>query len=164
MSDGPKTSYFEDYEIGQEWESTGRTITETDNMSWVYLTGEWHPLHVDEEYARAHTPFHTRMPPGMMVAAIAIGIAGPLKITGGRGAVAFMEQTARYKRPVRIGDTIHVKITVAEKTPASNPKRGLLRLNALVINQDGTVCQDNDWVFLLARRQDGDKGQADATS
>jgi len=153
MAQEERTCYYEDYEIGQEWESTGRTITETDNMSWVYLTGEWHPLHVDEVYARAHTPFRTRMPPGMMVAAIAIGIAGPLKITGGRGAVAFVEQTARYKQPVRIGDTIHVKIRLAEKKPTSNPKRGLIRFNALVLNQDGVVCQDNDWVFLVARHR-----------
>ena len=153
MSDQERTSYYEDYEIGQEWETTGRTITETDLMSWVYLTGEWHPLHVDEEYARAHTPFHTRMPPGMMVAAIAIGMPRGLKITGGRGAVAFVEQTARYKHPVRIGDTIHVQIRVAEKKPTSNPKRALVRLNALVKNQDGVICQDNDWTYLVSRRQ-----------
>ncbi len=162
---GPQlgSSFFEDYEVGQEWETTGRTITETDALHWVYFTGEWHPLHVDEEYARAHTPFHTRLPPGFMVAAIAIGLAAPLHITGGRGAVAFLEAVSRYKQPVRIGDTVHVRVKVAEKRPTSRPDRGLVKLNALVINQHGDVVQDNDWLFLVARRQAKEQGQGAAT-
>ena len=43
--------YFEDYFIGEKLVSPGRTITETDIVQFAAFTGDWHPLHVDVEYA-----------------------------------------------------------------------------------------------------------------
>ncbi len=162
MRDERREGYFEDIEVGEESETTGRTITETDAVSWVYFTGEWYPLHVDEEFARAHTPFGTRLPPGLMVAAIAQGLG----TYGGRPikGVAFLEALLRYKKPVFIGDTVHVRTKVIEKRPTSRPDRGLVRLNVQVVNQRDEVVQDNEWLMLVARRPAQQAGQDAAKS
>lgn len=143
--------YFDDVEVGQEWVSPARTITETDSVMWSYLTGDWTALHVDEEYAKRFSVFGTRVPPGMMTAAISQGLLSQYRLFH-ETAVAFLELVVRYKDVVRIGDTIHTVLRVKEKRPTSKGDRGVIRLEQLVLNQRGTVVQENEWAILVARR------------
>jgi len=65
--------YWEDWEIGAEFESPARTVTETDMMIYAGLSGDYNPLHVNEEYCKT-TPFGTRIVHGPLVYAIAAGL------------------------------------------------------------------------------------------
>lgn len=143
--------YFDDVAVGDAWESPARTITETDAMMWSYMTGDWTSLHVDEEYAKKFSPFGTRVPPGMMTAAIGHGLLAQLRLFH-ETALAFLELTIRYRDVVRIGDTVHARLSIAEKKLTSKGDRGLVRLEQQVVNQDETVVQDGEWLILVARR------------
>src|SRR3972149_3282519 len=116
----------EDFKVGDEIQTGGRTITEADGVFWSYLTGDWNPIHVNEEFARTSSPFGTRLPPGLMSVAMGQGLTSQLGFLEGTG-LAFLELVVRYKEPARIGDTVHVRIKVAETRPTSHPDRGLVK-------------------------------------
>ncbi len=143
--------YFDDIAVGDEWTSPARTITETDAMMWSYMTGDWTSLHVDEEYAKTHSPFGTRIPPGMMTAAISHGLLAQLRLFH-ETALAFLELTIRYRDVVRVGDTVHARLRISEKKLTSKGDRGLVRLEQRVLNQHGGVVQDGEWLILVACR------------
>lgn len=65
--------YFEDYEIGSKFVTSARTVTETDIVNFAGLSGDWFPLHTDEEYARK-TVFKGRVAHGMLTLSIASGL------------------------------------------------------------------------------------------
>jgi 3-hydroxybutyryl-CoA dehydratase len=65
--------YFEDYEIGLTVTSQGRTITETDIVSFAALTGDWNVIHTNAEYA-AKQMFGQRVAHGLLVLSIASGL------------------------------------------------------------------------------------------
>ena len=64
--------YFEDWEIGKAYESASRTITETDIVNFAGLSGDYNPLHTDEEFAKSNL-FGTRVPHGLLILSISSG-------------------------------------------------------------------------------------------
>ncbi len=143
--------FFEDIEPGDSFDSPARTITETDMVTWSYLTGDWTPIHVDEEFAKEHSIFKTRIPPGLMGVAIGHGLLSQLNLFNRTGR-AFLEMTVRYKEPLFVGDTVHARLTVKEKRPTKHEDRGLVRFECFLLNQKGGVVQESGWTILLARR------------
>lgn len=142
--------YFDDFEIGQHWTSPARTITEADLTLFAGLSGDFNPLHTDEEFAKK-TPFGGRIFHGPGVFAIATGLESRLGLKEGT-AIAFLGMTWNLKAPVKIGDTIHVEQTVAAVKPSSSKNdRGVVTFDVSVENQDGTVCQDGQWVVMFKR-------------
>ena len=64
--------YFEDYEVGSERVTGGRTITETDIVMHAMHSGDFYPHHVDAEFAKT-TPFGQRI--AQFSCTFSIGIA-----------------------------------------------------------------------------------------
>ena len=64
-----RAKYFEEWEIGKVYESTSRTITETDIVIFAGLSGDYNPLHTDEEFAKKSI-FGTRVAHGFLVLSI----------------------------------------------------------------------------------------------
>jgi acyl dehydratase len=98
---------------GERYVTQGRTVTETDLVMWSMFTGDLNPIHVDEQFAAAHSVFGTRVPQGLLAVAIASGLQERLGLWDGTGR-AMLGQSIRFRRPLRIGDTIRVEMTVAE--------------------------------------------------
>ena len=90
--------YFADFEVGREYVSVGRTITEADVVAFAGLSGDFNPLHTDATFA-AKTPFGQRVAHGMLSASISTGLAQTLGIFEGT-TLALMAQTFEYKGPV----------------------------------------------------------------
>ena len=89
----------------------GKTITEADVVLYADITGDVNPLHLDQEYASRTTVFEGRVAHGMLTAgliAAAIGTKLP-----GPGTI-YVDQTLRFKAPVRIGDTVVARVTVSK--------------------------------------------------
>ena len=58
----------------------------------------------------------------------------------------------KFTKPVKPGDTVHVRIKVLEKRETSNPERGVMKRQLQVLNQRGEVVQEGVQAFLLKRR------------
>jgi len=116
---------------GAEFTTRGRTITEGDLTSFSALTGDWHPQHCDAEWA-AHSRFEGRVAHGMLVLSYAVGLMpfDPERVVALRGL-----ESATFKRPVAIGDTIRVKCRV-ESTRPLDDETALMTLALRVVNQN----------------------------
>jgi len=145
--------YFDEFEIGQSWTSPSRTITEADLVAFAGISGDYNPLHTDEEYART-TQFGGRLFHGPGVLAVATGLESRLGFKEGT-AIAFLGLTWNLTGAVKIGDTIHVVETVAGLKPSrSKPDRGIVTFDVSVVNQRDEVVQDGQWVVMFYRAVD----------
>jgi len=143
--------YWEEWEIGAEFESPGRTVTEADIVQFAGLSGDYNPLHINEEYGKT-TIFGGRIAHGPLVYAIAAGLLFQLHLYDDT-LIAFLGfEDLRFTKPVKPGDTIHARIKVLEKQETSKPDRGVMKRQLHVINQRGEVVQEGRQVFLLKRR------------
>lgn len=150
---GPNALFFDEFEVGQSWLSPRRTITEADIVMFAGLTGDFNPVHTDEEFAK-RTPFGTRILHGPAVFAIATGLEFRLGLKEGT-AIAFLGMTWDLKAPVKIGDTIHVFQRVDSVRPTKNPTRGIVNFWVEVRNQRDEVCQEGEWKVMFHSTQAG---------
>ena len=102
--------FFEEFEIGAQYVSQGRTVTEADVVAFAGLSGDFNPLHTDATFAGT-TPFGERIAHGMLGAALLSTVFGT-KLPG-PGCI-YISQDLRFKAPVRIGDTVVAKVTITE--------------------------------------------------
>jgi acyl dehydratase len=152
--------YVDDVEVGQTWESLGRTITQADLVNFAGLSGDFNPIHIDHEFA-ATTPFRRPVAHGLLILSIASGLglfAPPMR------TLAFLELREWHMRePVFIGDTIKLRGTVMNKEPRGRGRRGIVTWQRQIINQDGKVVQEGVTVTLVEGRAGKDE-PADATT
>ncbi|MBA3866958.1 MAG: MaoC family dehydratase N-terminal domain-containing protein [Solirubrobacterales bacterium] len=125
---------FDALELGGRFRSPGRTITETDLVSFSALTGDHHPLHTDVEWA-AQSEFNGRIAHGMLLLSYCVGLVplDPAQVLALRG----FERVA-FKRPVRIGDTIHVEGELEAKKEL-DAATGLVLFAWKIVNQRSEV-------------------------
>ncbi|MGZ8266169.1 MAG: MaoC/PaaZ C-terminal domain-containing protein [Burkholderiales bacterium] len=143
--------YWEEWEIGAEFESPARTVTEADIVQFAGLSGDYNPLHINEEYCKT-TIFGTRIAHGPLVYAIAAGLIFQLHLYDDT-LIAFLGfEDLRFTKPVKPGDTIHARVKVLEKHETSKPDRGVMKRELQVINQRGEVVQEARQAFLLKRK------------
>lgn len=147
----PAGLYLEDFEIGKEYVSAGRTITEADVMTFAGLSGDYNPLHVDEEFAKTNM-FGTRIAHGALGFIISTGLTNQMRTHEGT-TIAFMECTLKYVAPLMIGDTIHVVVVPTEKRHSSKPGRGILKQNLKLFNQDDKLIMESDQVLMMVSRE-----------
>ena len=98
---------LEEMEIGQSAEAV-RTVTEADLDMFAKVSGDYNPVHMDEEFARA-TPFRGRIAHGALVASYISGVLG--NQLPGPGAI-FLGLNMRFFHPVRIGDEVTTRVSV----------------------------------------------------
>src|SRR5436309_11801841 len=141
--------YFDDLEVGQEWESQGRTVTETDIVNFAGLSGDYNPIHVDHEFAKT-TPFRRPIAHGMLVMSIGSGLgttSPPVR------TIAFLSvKDWQFKGPVFIGDTIRVRTKVLSAESRGRGRRGEVAWLRQVVNQEGKVIQEGVTVTLVENR------------
>lgn len=121
---------FEEFSPGQQLTSGGRTVTETDIVNFAGLSGDWYPLHTDEEYAAKTPPFFRRIAHGMLVLSLASGM---INIPTGLLVAFYGIDKLRFTNPTFIGDTLRVELTVL-KTEKKD-FGGLVTLEQKVLNQ-----------------------------
>ena len=92
--------YWEEWEVGAEFESPARTVTETDIVMFAGLSGDFNPLHVNEEHCR-NTAFGTRIAHGPLVYAIAAGLIFQLHLYDDT-LIAFLGfDSLKFTKPVK---------------------------------------------------------------
>ncbi len=107
---------FDDLSSGDRFTTRGRTVTEADVVAFAGLTGDFHPQHVDAEWA-ASRPFGERIAHGLLVLSTAAGLVpfDPERVVALRKV-----RDVVFKRPVRFGDTIRVDGKVADLRPVDD--------------------------------------------
>jgi len=151
LPDAPRGVYFEDIALEQRMVTRGRTITESDLVSFAALTGDYNPMHTDAEYMKT-SPFGQRIAHGMLTLSYAVGQAYQLGFME-RTVVAFRSLDMKFSAPVFIGDTLHVELVVREKKEARRMGGGWVTLDIKIINQEGKAVQSGEWVVLLAFKE-----------
>lgn len=143
--------YWEEWEIDAEFESPARTVTETDIVNFACLSGDFNPLHINEEFCK-QTQFGTRIAHGPLIYALAAGLMFQLHLYDDT-LIAFLGfDSLKFTSPVKPGDTIHARIKVLEKRETSRPDRGVMKRQLQVVNQRGEVVQEGVQAFLLKRK------------
>ena len=142
--------YFEEFEVGAELRSRSRTVTETDVVMFAGLSGDYNPLHTDAEFMKS-SAFGERIAHGMLVASIATGLNSQMGWFEGT-TIALMEVTYRFKAPVKFGDTVTLVVTPVEKKETSKPDRGIVHMDANVLNQRGEVVIEGKWTTMMKRK------------
>lgn len=143
--------YWEEWEVGAEFFTSARTITEADIVNFAGISGDYNPLHIDEEFCRK-TQFGTRIAHGPLIYSIAAGLLFQLHLYDDT-LIAFLGfDSLKFTKPVKIGDTIHVRIEVLEKRETSKPDRGVMKRLLQVLNQNDEVVQEGVQAFLLKNR------------
>jgi 3-hydroxybutyryl-CoA dehydratase len=145
---------FEDFTVGDEFVTGGRTVEISDILTFAGLTGDHYPLHVDEEYAR-QTRFGGRIAHGPLTFSIAVGQMALAGVYDDAIVALLGCDALRALAPVRPGDTICVRAEVTRTETGDNPKYGTLVLDYHVLNQDDVEVMVFTWVMLAKRRDPG---------
>lgn len=145
-----KSTFFKDYEMGATRETLGRTLTETDIVLHAGQTGDFYPHHMDAEWCKTQE-FGQRIAHGTLIFSIGVGMtAGEVNPE----AFSYGYDRLRFIKPVFIGDTIHVRVTIKEKreTP-KRPDYGMVVELCEVFNQRGQVVLACEHLLMVKRKQ-----------
>jgi 3-hydroxybutyryl-CoA dehydratase len=140
--------WFEDLREGQRWISDSRTISQGEIREFADLTGDFTPIHIDEDYA-ATTPFRGTIAHGMLGMSLMAGLSTQApKIE----TLALLDISAwRFRAPIYVGDEIHVVTEVVEKSDHGR-RHGSVKWYRKLVNQRGETVQDGILTTLVCRR------------
>jgi acyl dehydratase len=144
---------YEDITVGDEYLSPGRTVTEADIVAFAGLSGDYNVLHTDAELMRTSI-FGERIAHGLLGLAIQSGL-GTRAVARPFATLAFLGLKWRFKGPIRIGDTIRVRIKVTDKRETSKPDRGIVVMQRTVLNQRGETVQEGETELMVERGAGG---------
>src|SRR4051812_15718571 len=137
--------YFEDYAVDERRQTGGRTITETDIVLHAGQTGDFYPHHMDAEWCRT-SGFGQRVAHGTLTFSIAVGLTAG---TPNPAAFSYGYDRLRFIRPVHIGDTLHVRVTIKETRPHKKPDHGIVVELVEAINQAGVTVLACEHLLLV---------------
>ncbi len=147
----PRGMYFEEFVVGQQIHTAGRTVTEADIVSFAGLSGDFNAMHMDAIYS-AQTPFGQRVAHGLLVTSIVSGLAVQTGVMEGT-VIAFREINEwKFIKPVFIGDTIHAILSVVETKDLRRIGGGSVKIEVEVKNQHDETVMRGFWTVLIASR------------
>jgi acyl dehydratase len=147
----PRGLYFDDFVVGQELETPRRTITSTDIVNFACLSGDFNGVHTDHEYCRT-TPFGEPIAHAPLVYAVMGGLQYASGVNDGTLLAVVGIDEWRMHKPVKHGDTVHMRSTVLEKRETSRPDRGIVAFRRDFVNQHGDVVQSMKATFMYRRK------------
>jgi acyl dehydratase len=148
MTDGRR--YFDDIQVGERYESPGRTVTEGDIVLFAGISGDYNVLHTDAEFMKTSI-FGERIAHGLLGLAIQAGLF--TRATQAYATLAFVGLRWKFKGPIKIGDTIRLRATVSAKRETETADRGLVTVERTVLNQRDEVVQEGETDLIVERRR-----------
>ena len=144
--------WYEEFEVGQVFETRSKQIDREMIFAFARLTGDTNPLHTDLGFMRA-SPQGDVIAHGLLIEAIAVGLIAALGIMEGT-TIALAEVNARLLTPVLAGDNIRVTMTIDAKKDSTKPDRGVVFRSARIMNQRDELAVSSRLVSIMRRRQD----------
>lgn len=145
-----KRTYYEDYVVGDEFETPARTITAEDVRRFADLTGDHHRLHLDAEFGRASI-FGERVSHGLFGMALVNGLAYG-NVIDPDYVLAFLGVSWKFLAPIRFGDTVRAAIRIAGRRPTRKAGQGIVDEEIRLMNQRDELVQAGKFTFLVRRR------------
>jgi acyl dehydratase len=142
--------YWDDAREGDECVSPTYTVTKERILAYAELTGDYTPVHVDEEYANA-SHFGCLVSHGLF----GLSIADGLKTQSDYRFLPGMSLgwSWDFVLPIKVDDVLHVKFCVGSMRPSkSRPGWGIVTLPSELINQHGEVVQRGEHRLMVPRR------------
>lgn len=137
---------FADLKAGEVIVSASITVTEAHVVQFAGITGDFHPLHTNEEFAKS-TQFGGRIAHGPLIFSLSTGLftqADPLD------SIAFLGMEWKLLKPVKLGDTIRVRSTLTKTRLTSSGGKGIVEHFREVLNQrDEVVQQGTTGIMML---------------
>lgn len=142
--------YFEDFGPALEMETGARTVDDGMVRGFADVSGDRNPLHLDDAYAR-ESVFGERVAHGVLGLAVATGLLNQSGLTRGT-LLALMGVSWRFLAPLRLGTEVRARIRTASKRATSRPDRGIVVLDAALIDSQGNVLQAGELTVLVKCR------------
>jgi acyl dehydratase len=140
--------YFEEFTLDATRSTKGRTITETDIVVHAGQSGDFFPHHMDEEWCKTQ-PFKKRIAHGTLIFTIAIGLTADMV---NEVAMTYGYERLRFIKPVFIGDTIKVVVTIKNKTDHKKPGFGLVTELVEATNQHKEMVMVCEHILLVNKK------------
>jgi len=140
--------YFEDYLPNHPRHSRGRTVTEADIILHAGQTGDFFPHHMDEEWCKTQ-PFQKRIAHGTLIFSIAVGLTAALV---NEVSMTYGYDRLRFIKPVFIGDTLQVTVSIKEKKDHKKPGFGLVTELVEAFNQHRELVMVCEHILMVEKR------------
>jgi acyl dehydratase len=151
MEERTKQLFLEDFAPGQIFAGASRHITQEDVLAFAALTGDKHPIHYDDDYAKT-TQFGRPIVHGLHLMALTALGAAPLSEQLKDSMVAMLEQRAAFQRPVFKDDTVRSQFEIESAVPRLERDWGILTIVVRLINQRDEAVLEARHVYRIRRR------------
>jgi acyl dehydratase len=141
--------YFEEFELNTTRFTKGRTVTETDIVIHAGQSGDFFPHHMDEEWCKTQ-PFKKRIAHGTLILTIAVGLTADHI---NEVSMTYGYERLRFIKPVFIGDTIKVSITIKDKKDHKKPGFGLVTELVETFNQQNELVMVCEHILLVNKKE-----------
>lgn len=141
--------FFEEFEVDARRLTKGRTITETDIVIHAGQSGDFFPHHMDEEWCKTQ-PFKKRIAHGTLIFTVAVGLTADVI---NEVSMTYGYDRIRFTKPVFIGDTIKVSVTIKEKKDHKKPGFGIVNELLEVLNQHNEVVMICEHLLLVEKKK-----------
>lgn len=145
--------FYEDWELGDVYETAATTVTEAHLLKFAYLTGYYNPLNMDAEYAKSSI-FGERVAPGLLVHSISTGQVNQTRLFEGTTVAFLGVRYLKFVRPVKIGDTIKTLGKLIKKRETKKPGRAIVIFKTKVVNQKGEPVAVSERAILVRMRSE----------
>lgn len=150
MNERPRGKFYEELEVGDEFVTPARTITEADVLMYAGLTGDYNPVHTDAEWCKENNIYKQRIGHGLMGLAYADGLIFRLGLFDGTG-LATLNWNWDFKGPILVGDTLHAITKITMKRETKKTERGIINEHVTLMNQRGEVIGEGDHLNMIRR-------------
>lgn len=141
--------FYEDVELGLAFATDGMTVTEAHIVQFAGLSGDFFPLHLDDDFAR-ELGFPRRVAHGLLGLILLDGLKN--RASHRFASVASLAWNWNFRKPLFAGDRITGHLTVREKRSTRNPARGILTLELELRNREGEVLQEGTNLLMVRTR------------
>jgi acyl dehydratase len=141
--------WFEDFTLGEDFTLPSRTVTDAHFAAFQALSGDNHPIHYDIEYCRTHG-HRGLLAHGFQVLCFAAAGAGQFPHQVEESLIGFIEQSAQFRAPVYVGDTLYPRLEITELRPQRST--GVLTMRATIHNHARVLVLEGEQKYLLRRR------------
>jgi len=143
--------FWQDLSVGQRMRTLRRTLTETDLVNFISVTGMLEAIFIDADYQSG--AITGRPVPGALTYCIVEGFLFQSMIQG--TGLAMLELTQKVIAPVRVGDSVSAEVEVTEIKPTSKGNRAIVTSKVDVFNQRGEPVMTYTAKRMLAGRAEG---------